>query len=251
MKCRHGGIVGLTKGILIGMIAASVLTGCGNRIPEMSEEQEQAVGEYAAMLLLKYDANHRSRLVDLSTVPEEDAIISEIPEEALNQESDQMKPVADTPVIDQTGENGTGNAGSIEELLGLPEGVVLSYRGMEVCNSYPEDGQADTYFALEASKGKRLLVLDFALSNQSPSEQSVDVLHQEAVFYVTVNGNYKRGALVTLLMDDLSTYMGSIEAGGEKQLVLLVEIENDMADAVSSISLNVKNESKEYTIQLQ
>lgn len=251
MRRRQNSTVHRGKGILIGMLAVFVLTGCGNRIPEMSEEQEQAVGEYAAMLLLKYDANHRSRLVDLSMISEEGTIKSEIPKEALDQDSNQMKPVDDTPVIDYASESGVSSAGSMEDFLGLPEGVSLSYQGMQVCNSYPEDGQADAYFSLEASKGKRLLVLEFVLSNQSQTNQNVDVLHQEAVFKVTVNGNYTRGALVTLLLNDLSTYKKDVEAGGEEHLVLLVEIDNDMADAVSSVSLNAKKESKTYTIQLQ
>ena len=50
----------LTAGLLI-----MGLTGCGeNQIPEMTDEQMQRLGEYTAMILMKYDAGNRSRLVD-------------------------------------------------------------------------------------------------------------------------------------------------------------------------------------------
>ena len=45
-------------------VMALGMTACGNEIPDLTEEESQRVGEYAAVTLLKYDANHRSRLVD-------------------------------------------------------------------------------------------------------------------------------------------------------------------------------------------
>ena len=41
---------------------------CGNEIPDLTEEESQRIGEYAAVTLLKYDANNRSRLVDPEVV---------------------------------------------------------------------------------------------------------------------------------------------------------------------------------------
>ena len=45
-------------------VMALGMTACGNEIPDLTEAESQRVGEYAAVTLLKYDANHRSRLVD-------------------------------------------------------------------------------------------------------------------------------------------------------------------------------------------
>ena len=42
--------------------------GCKSEIAEMTDEQQQQVGEYAAFAMLRYDAEHRSRLVDYSEV---------------------------------------------------------------------------------------------------------------------------------------------------------------------------------------
>ena len=55
------------KVCMISMAAAVTLgmTACGNAIPDMTEAQMQAISEYAAITLLKYDVDHKSRLVDL------------------------------------------------------------------------------------------------------------------------------------------------------------------------------------------
>ena len=45
-------------------VMALGMTACGNEIPDLTEAESQRVGEYAAVTLLKYDANNRSRLVD-------------------------------------------------------------------------------------------------------------------------------------------------------------------------------------------
>lgn len=231
--------------ILPAMLAAFMLTGCSNQIPEMSAEQEQIVGEYAAMLLLKYDANHRSRLVDLSLYPEK-PVVEQEPEQ--EQES-QMRPTEDTPVIDQTQAGGVQTTGSMEEFFGLPEGVSLTYQGYSVCASYPENGE-DAYFALDAAEGKSLVVLTFAMSNQSGAGQSIDLLNQKPVFKVTVNGDYTRTALVTMLLNDMVTYKGDVAAGETKELVVLVEVDSQVASQITSLSLELKNESNGYTISL-
>ena len=41
-------------------VMALGMTACGNEIPDLTEAESQRVGEYAAVTLLKYDANHRS-----------------------------------------------------------------------------------------------------------------------------------------------------------------------------------------------
>ena len=44
------------------------LMGCGNAMPAMTEEQSDAISEYATSLLLKYDTEDHSRLVDAQAI---------------------------------------------------------------------------------------------------------------------------------------------------------------------------------------
>ena len=67
---------------------------------------------------------------------------------------------------------------------------------------------------------------------------------------ITVNGTYTRRALETMLLNDMTTFADSIPADGSAEAVLVIEVGEDEAVNLSAISLNLKNDSKTYTIQL-
>lgn len=239
---------------VISLMLLFVLSGCGNAIPDMTEEEAQQIGEYAALTLLKYDANNRSRLVDISVIEAHDAkeqMMQELAEQAAqNKEPEGMKPVDDTPTIEKEEGAVAEPKLSFEDFYGLPDGVSVVYQGYNVCDSYVGDA-SDEFFALEASTGKQFLVLEFGILNQSESEQFIDLFSKTATYRVTVNDSKAQNALTTMLMNDISTYVDNIAAGDVADVVLLVEIEGALAGNISSISLNMKNESKTGTIQLQ
>lgn len=234
------------------LLAAAVLslglTGCGeNQIPDLTEEEMRQVGEFVAITMMKYDINHKSRLMDLvevEAVPEEN-----VPE---SEEPSGMGPVEDTPVVDAVGTEDTPEGSySLEMVMGLPEGVNISFLEHTVCDSYPDDGEIPSGgFSLDASEGKKLLVLHFSLTDTTGQEQSIDLFSSDAVYTVTVNGEYSRRALTTMLLDDLATYKGSLSAGGSAEAVLVIEVEDGMAEAITSLSLKVKNGENAHTIQL-
>ncbi len=231
----------------IGIICTAVLllAGCGDSVPDMTDEQENAISEYAAITLLKYDANARSRLVDLSRI-EEPPVLPALDQEPIP-EPEQKPDVQDVPVMDNSSAD-VMSADSLENFLELPEGVSLSFSEYGLSDSYQEgDNQ---YFALDATEGKVLLVLHFSLQNASGTDQGINLLDRRDVYRITVNGSYTRTALPTMLSNDLSTYRGTLAANAAEDVVLLIEVNPEDAENMESISLNLKNESKTYTIQL-
>lgn len=236
----------MSKRIVIALAAVMLvlcLAGCGeNQIPNLTDEQVQVMGEFTAITLMRYDANHRSRLVDytlLLATPEPETT----PEPT--KEPSGMDPVDDTPVINANGQTGAG--ASLEKALEFPEGVAVAYTGQALYDVYPE-GEGD--FAIRATEGKKLLVLSFSVSNTTDQNQTLDLLGMDPVFRITVNGNYTRRALLTMLENDFATYMGTIPAGESMMTVLVIEVDSEMADNLTSISLYLKNDSKTCTIQL-
>lgn len=223
------------------------LTGCGeNKIPEMTDEQMQLIGEYTAVTLMKYDANQRSRLVDYTEMlatPE-----PEIPQEPEAEEPQGMDPTDDTPVVDGPAADEPAAPMSIEEALKLPEGIGVIYTGEGLYDSYPEG--EDTFFALSASEGKKLLVLNFSIINASGQEQSVDILSLSPEFKVSVNGEYSRRALMTWLEEDLTVYQGTLPSMGSAATVLVIEVDEETASDISSLSISLKNDSETYTIPI-
>ena len=174
-------MTGRNKNIVCGALLCTMMlsmTACGNEIPDLTEEESQRVGEYAAVTLLKYDANNRSRLVD----PE--MVIAKLEKEAAREAT---KAAQEEEKAEETGSTGTTEVtmptaqeditASMEEFFGLPEGVSITYEDYMVTDSYPEDGATDEYFALDASTGKKLLVLRFCLTNGTEQEEKMDLLN--------------------------------------------------------------------------
>lgn len=239
------------KGIGILCLTAMLMTGCGVTMPNMSDEEADAIGEYAAILLLKYDANSRSRLVDLSQIAvlEESKEVQEPSVEPQPEEpsSEEISDMQNTPVTDISA-SGLETAGSLESFLDLPEGMNIVCTGHELCQSY--QGEANSYFAMEASDGKELLILHFDLQNQSGVTQEVNLLSRNDNYRVSVNGSYSKTALTTMLVDDLSTYKKTLADGSTEKAVLVFEVEPERMGSVDSIALNLKNDLKTYTIQI-
>lgn len=242
------------KTVAVMCIMTLMLSGCGSEFPNLTDEQAKEIGEYAAVTLLKYDANSRSRLVDLSQV-EEESVEESVPEvekqpEAMESESSKELEVEQLvePEQPERPVEPENMAASMEEFLELPEGVSISYKEYEMCQSYQEEGSL--YFALEASAGKELLVTKFDLRNESSDTQEINLLDRRDNYRLMVNESYTRTALTTLLANDLSTYIGTLEPGASVEVVLLIEVDAAEATNVQTISLNLKNELKTYTIQL-
>lgn len=237
--------------ILLLMTVSLLCTGCGRQLPDLTQEQAEVVGDYAAGLLLKYDANSRSRLVDISLLSQaEEESTQEPAQDSGDEEQTGMRPTADTPVV-AVGEETKEKSVPLEQILELPEGVTLSYQDMRIADSYPDIADGEVGFGVDAAQGKMLLILEFNLDNASSEDQEIDLFTSSPVFVITVNGNIRRNALITLLTDDLSAYTGKIPAGGRAETVLLMDIDEMKLEDITEVSLTVKNGSQTETILLK
>lgn len=251
---KRKSISGLKLMIMATLITVG-LTGCGNQIPDMTAEQAKQIGEYAAVTLLKYDANHRSRLVDEETIAAYDKKQQEInawkEQQNAKPEAEGMKPVDKTPTVELNGQTATQQTTkSLAESFAAPEGVGITYLGYKLCESYPDDGSAGEYFTLDASNGKKILVMEFAAENTTSSNIDVNFFSKTAKYSVGVADGKQYSAMTTMLLDDMSTYAGTVQAGAKQHLVLLFEVEQSVAESITDVQLYLKNDSQTYTIQL-
>ena len=152
--------------LLAGTLIVS-LSGCGNTIPALSEEQEALVVEYASTAVLKHDANYQGKLVDLSTLkneeetPVEETMQAPAEEADIPKEPEQMQePQQDVFSAEQAEAEIQADA---EQILGLQD-VSLTYSGYEVDEFYPKNGN-EIYFVMNATPGNNLLVMKFTLRN--------------------------------------------------------------------------------------
>lgn len=238
---------------LAAVMLAIGMTGCAeNEIPDMTQEEIRAVGEYIAITLMKYDSNHRSRLMELSADVEMANPADGDSPTADPEEPSGMGVVDDTPVIDSAG-SGSNMAStySMEEVLGFPEGIKAEFQEYELCGYYPKNSE-DSFFTVNASEGNQLLVLRFLVTNTSAEEQNVNLTSAEPGFKVTINGEYSRRTLpIAMLPNNMEILSETLQAGDSVEAVLLIEIVGETtASDILSIRLTVENEGKSCNLTL-
>lgn len=249
--------------ICIGLVG--ILTGCGNTIPEMTPEQQELVVEYAVGTVLKYDRNYEKRLL---TVAELDAIDKQDPEPDMEQEFTEPLPIqeqdagqdesagqsalsgemegqeADLPI-----EADSTEVVSIEDFL-QTESLAFRYQGFETVDRYPEIGEEEElFFAMSATPGQKLLIVRFQVENEGTTDEVLDMNQLGTRFRIAVDGEEKN-ALTTMLLNDLSYYSGTIAAGESQELVLVCEVPEEKASAISKLELIMKNVENTATISL-
>lgn len=234
--------------LLAGTLIVS-LSGCGNTIPALSEEQEALVVEYASTAVLKHDANYQGKLVDLSTLsneeetPEEETTQEPVEEADIPKEPEQMQePQQDVLSAEQAEAEIQADA---EQILGLQD-VSLTYSGYEVDEFYPKNGN-EIYFVMNATPGNNLLVVKFTLRNLLNEEQDIQVQPGTVRVKIIMNGEEKN-ALTTMLLNDLAAYQGTLGPNEETELVVVGEYPVEDLQAIDSLSVKLKNESGEVIL---
>ena len=215
---------------LCGIVAAMMVTGCGAVVPDLTQEETDLISEYAVGVLLKYDKNHGSRLVDTSeyeeaSPEEEQAGPEEEQTPEAEQEPETEVPADDTEVVDVSqDEEIEAVPATIEEYYGIPDFTFL-YGGYELAQSYPSGTEGeDLFFTMDATLGTQLLVLKFTAANTGASDQTLNMLGYGARFRVSVNGEASKGALATMLLNDMQTFDSVVPAGGSVELVSIIEV---------------------------
>lgn len=235
-----------------------VLTGCGSTIPDMTREQNKMVAEYAAELLLKYDKNYVSRVVDTTEYHKEEQRKAEEERKAKEAAAaEQAKKEAEEAAALEA-ENSGGKAQameptvtSIEEFYQL-QGVSVQYGGYGVYDSYPEQVEGeDLFFSLSATAGNKLLVLFFDVTNVSGDGTELNMLDISPKFRLSVNGSANKVAMLSSLPEELATYKGMIGAGETVRTVIVVEIPAQDAEAVNSLTLTVRGNAGSAQVPLQ
>jgi len=131
----------------MAFVLAFLCSGCAQS-PQLNltKEEEQQIVSYSADLLLKYDKNHQSNIVDTYYQRELDARIEAQKEAARLEQENGSGDENDA----DSGSKGDTSGGSGSSLTYPPEGeqnlaVALgqpdfnvSYTGYEVCQSYPD-----------------------------------------------------------------------------------------------------------------
>lgn len=251
------------KLLCLGLTGILLLSGCGT-MQDLTEEQEKLVSEYSVALLLKYDAENHSRLVNTESflnryytakqVYEEGKAAyyaqKEAEEAQRRAEAEAMEaanePSEESSGIEEPDDKGTGGATvidnrSIESFLGL-DGFSIVYGGFDLLDSYPEDS-TDYFFSMDATPGKKLLITYFNVENTRDSENKLNIFGIAPSIKMSVNQEGYKSIYASMLEDDLSMFSGSFSPNERKRLVLVYEVKKDTVVDTIDISLTLNGEN--------
>lgn len=243
--------------ILLSIIIAVSLCGCKSEQLNLTEEEEQKIVGYCADIMLKYDSDHGSKVVDTTSARELDARVEALKE--LNARMAEEEAAAQS----EDGSDTTGNESSDNPSLKYPpegeqdiaaaldlSGFSVNYRGYEVCRSYPYDGNSSEFFAMDATAGKQLIVFHFDVANTTDSEMQCDILDSYPIFRIVVNDNDRVNALTTMLENDLSTVDEVFASGEVRDEVVVLETAPGYENEFESLSLLMKYNGNQSVIPL-
>ena len=234
-----------------------MLTGCGEAPYELTDEEQQLIVSYSAHVVSKFNRYQKDGLTHVPNLEEELAdeqeVVpekEEVPETELATETEQLE--GTTP------ENGeTTEATEVEEpadettldSVFADMGLTFSYLGNEVTASYMED---DSY-AVNASFGKNLLVLKLKVENLTEEAILVDNMaaaDKYSAKYVMESGKvYNAKSVMTLLLNDFTTYEGTIEPQAALEMVIVFEIPIETT-AVEKVELKIERNGENFQINL-
>ena len=258
------GTLEIRRKILCAMLIGTglTLTGCGNsfdHMPDLTEEESAMIAEYAAGILLKHDKNRKALASDyeIEKYDEREAILHANTQELMaTQESSEVEngqeELAETEGAQEAPAPQLAEAafGGVAQFCGL-DGFQIDYKGHVICDSYPPADSEDMVFAMDATQGNKLLVLEFTGRNTTMEDKELNVLEQNVQFRIAVNDSGARNILPTLLLNDLSSYRDVVPAGSEVTLVLVREVTEEEANGISTISLSLRNESGDASTVLE
>ena len=222
---------------LCAVLAVSVLslTGCAD-IKNLSEEQENEIAEYAAGVLLQNSDKYPYRLItkEEKEVTETPTPMPATPTSAAAQASDapqesQPEQTAATPEDSQ-------KEVSLDDLYHL-KGVSISYTSYRLADKYGSS-------QVRAEQGKKLLVAEFSLKNNSGAKKKVKLIDRRKITYqLNVDGT-TYSPQISLLENQLDYLEAAIAKGKSQKAVLVFQVDKNATNASSIEEGNNKTSVK-------
>lgn len=238
-------------GSVLGVCALTMFAGCYEPL-EVTEAEMDMVAEYAAGVLVKHGTQSKEALLNPEEQEEEFA--------RLATPTPRPTPVPTKPVEDKTpeGEDGEDKPSPTEKPTATPvpdnteltmrdltelmdkDEFFFRYVGCTVSRFYEGSGG----MLATAGSGKRLVVLEFEITNQSASGATLTLnkgKEKEFVHTLLADGRSIRPTITLLEEDFCTSYTGTYKAGETKTGVLVFECDADLSleNATLTIVRNV------------
>ena len=236
--------------IYISLASALILGGCTfDKIPDMTEEEQALVCEYAADILLAHNKYADDNVLSqeemdelLSKKEREYQVKAEV---KASKEAEKLAKEAKENEKKKEGESGKEAYSGpvyedIDRFLEL-NGLSIEYKGYSVMDSYPESiSDNDWQGVCRPTGDNKLLVFSFDITNESGEDYYLDMASLDTRFSFKINNTISKNVLTTLLNNDFIMYRDTIPAGATVTNVMILELKPEDAAAVESVVLKMK-----------
>lgn len=229
--------------LLLALILSLSLTGCIQKY-EVTEEESNAIAEYMAGMLLKYNYSYKESLLPKEEVAKDSA--SNFDTTA----SDTVEVVDKSEVKeneDKVEEKVSKDQTSLSKVIGV-SGFSIEYTSYKLVDSYPEDPVNEGFY-LAHNDGYQYLVASFKVKNTSDSKKEINLIKSDIDYQLKVNGSTKYEPALTLLDNDLKYLDEVIGAGKSRDVVLVFKISSKIE--IKDITLTATKENKTVTIAIR
>jgi hypothetical protein len=231
---------------LLAVVSAATLLlgGCGTPLYDLTDDEQNIIVTYAAFTLAKHNTYQKDGMTN-AVLAEEDS--QEETTTDTQQESSETDSSTSTGAATATDEgSGDEDAISLAAAVGQESRLTVSYKGYQVQDSYQEGD----YLAVNPDVGKRLVVMKFKIKNPTDKDIELDTVSLDNTFYASFDGGGRVKETVSFGAQSLSSYLGVIKAGKSKTAVLLFQVPESQADAISSVELTVQMEDSTFNVKL-
>lgn len=239
------------------LIALITLSGCVQEL-RTKEEDSDAIAEYMAGLLLKYN-DYESTLLPLKELEDsfEDDDYDNQTDNTTNSDNQSDNTTNNDKKDDSTNTASSGKNTddksenvqtiSFKDIMGQ-KNFDISYSAYILTENYPEDYD-NTYISVLADEGKQLLVIKFKIKNTTKKAAKLDLGEASVKYSLTVGNTKLDKPWFTVLENDLQYFDMDIKAEATTEAVLVFQISKE-ADT-SAMKLTVSKDGKEAVIPLK
>lgn len=236
---------------LLLVISLTAFSGCVKKL-EATQEQTDALAEYMAGMLLKYDENYDRALKPVGAAGEK--MTDSIDKQTDEIDKEDNDNTADTDVsadksdkkADAADNKDDDRTYSLTELIGQAD-FEISYQDYRLADIYPENYDK-AYFYVEADEGNQLLVIRFNIKNNAKEKKNLNLTDAEIKYQLELAGSQIEKPWFTVLENDLQYIDITVEPEAVTEAVLIYQISKDVD--TDSMKLFVSNGDKQLLIPL-
>ncbi len=207
-----------------------MLSGCAFQVTELKEDEQDQVAAYCAQIVSKYDEGPDKGLAALPKATQETDSSGEIT--TSDGSTDQT---SDTQTTETTSDAKTVETKTFTEAIGI-DGASVLFRDAKTAGGY---SSSDVY-DLTPDKGNELLVVRLKLKNNTSKSIKMDMTSKKLKFQAAY-GDDTVDADLTLLLNDITTYQGTLKAKQSRNMVMLFQFPKGTIKDTSKVVYTVTN----------